>query len=851
VFRAARVSTCRTPANEDPEETMVSRTVEQLRQSIRRLAREPGFTMHAVLILALGIGATAAVFSLIQGALLKPPPYAAPERLVLVRARSAENLPTMLRDAWSADQWEEWRGAVPSLESIAAYTWTFNFLVLEDGSESEEGMLVSPEYFQVTGLKPVLGRAFGEADAAGTATPGILLGYDLWQRRFDGDPDIVGKTVRLSRMPERTVIGVMPPDVRFLPVPGVAAEPNYDVNAKVDFWMPIPRNAPAAQRAFQRWNIIARLRDGATLSDAQTELAVVTARQAQAAPAFAGIAASVEPLATTLNAAGERLLLPLLAAAALVLLISCSNAAALLLVRGLQRRHEYGIRSAMGAGRVALFRHVISESLLLALLGGALGVGLAFAAVQAFKSIAGSAIPRLDAVAVGWPIVAFGLGSALLACLVAGLFPSWLASRLDPVHALRDMASKSTAGPGQRQVLGGVLVLQMALTLALLVGAGLLTRTMYNLSTVQSGFETRNVVAMTVTPVDGNWFDFHERALERVAALPGVAKAAFAWGTPLTGNSWASTVEIDGYTPPGGTDRSVPLNIRAVTPGYFSLLGQTIEEGRDVRSTDRTPPPDPTRPNGGIDFSKLSLVAVVNRAFVDRYEGGGAAVGKQLFQLAGPNRIPMQIVGIVSNTRTQELARSPEPEVYVSLFQQQAFSKDLVIRTTVPPETIVGAVERELRAIQPTVAIERVKTLDAIRDDSLASRTFAMRLLVGFAIVAIVLTLAGTYSVLSLSVAARRRELAIRTAVGANAWKLIGLVLRGGLRLIGIGIVAGIAASFVLSRVLQAMLFEVGPADPVTLLAAAAVFALVALLACWLPAVRAARIAPSEALKAE
>src|SRR6185503_5214695 len=281
-----------------------------------------------------------------------------------------------------------------------------------DGSQSQEGMLVSTGYFGLMGVEPAVGRAFIAADAADNS--GIILGYDLWQREFRGDPAIVGQTVRLSRMPPLTVLGVMQPGLRFLPTPGAASEPNYDLNSKVDFWLPIavPQNATVQQLNAPRWNIVARLSEGATPSDAERELALITARQAEATPAFRFVAARVEQLSGVLNAAGERILLPLLAAAALVLLISCGNAAALLLVRGLQRQHEYGVRSAMGAGRATLFNHVIGESLSLALIGGIVGVLLALGIVALFKSLAGVAIPRLDEVAIGWPIVAFGLGAA-------------------------------------------------------------------------------------------------------------------------------------------------------------------------------------------------------------------------------------------------------------------------------------------------------------------------------------------------------------------------------------------------------------------------------------------------------
>ena len=822
---------------------------ERLRRYVRFLRREPGFAAHAILILALGIGATAGVFSLIQGALLEPPPYTDPGELVLIQTQSTQSRPAFSDDAWPPAQWEEWEAAAETLESVAAYAWTFNFLVLDDGSQSQEGMWVSPGYFSLMGVEPAVGRAFIAADA--TDNSGIILGYDLWQREFRGDLSVVGQTVRLSRMPPRTVLGVMPPGLRFLPSPGAASEPNYDLSAKVDFWLPIGviPNATVQQRNQPRWNVVARLRGGATPSDAEKELAVITARQAEATPAFEGVTAHVAPLSAVLNAAGERILLPLLAAAALVLLISCSNAAALLLVRGLQHQHEYGVRSAIGAGRANLFNHVLGESLSLALAGGIVGVLLALGIVAVFKSLAGTAIPRLDEVAVGWPIVAFGLGAALLSCGLAGLAPAWLAAKLDPAQALRAAEAKSTAAPAQRQVLGCVLVFQMALTMALLVGAGLLTRTMYNLNAVQSGFDTRNIVAMTVTAVDGNWFDFHERALERVAELPGVEGAAFAWGVPLTGNSWPGRFAIEGYTPAAGNDDFVALPIRAVTAGYFGLLGLRIEAGRDFLPTERLAP-NPATPNAPPDPSTVTLVAVVNRAFVEQYFGGAGAIGKTIWFPGTPRR-PLNIVGVVSDTRTTDLARRPEPEVYVALLQQQAFSKHLVVRTTDSPTAIVAVVERELKTILPTVAVEYVQTLEQIRDRSLASRTFAMQLLVGFAIVAVLLTLAGVYSVLSLTVTARRRELAIRTAVGASARRIVGLVLRSGLTLVGAGIVVGIAVSFVLSRVLQAMLFEVGPADPLTLLAAAAAFAAVALLACALPAVRAARVDPVDALKGE
>ena len=303
----------------------------------------------------------------------------------------------------------EWQKEAKSFDGIAAYAWTFNFLVRSEGSESIEGMVVTKDYFRVTGLEPVLGRTFVESETGAGPVRVIILGYELWQRKFNGDPQIIGKTVRISRWDTPpTVIGVMPPGVRFLPSPTNAQEPNYNVNALVDFWIPVTPNPERLKRP--DWDVVARLRDGATLEQAQGELTVLAAREAQADRDFQGVAPQVVSLAGELNRDGRRILLPLLGAAALVLLIACGNVAALLLVRGLQRQQEYAVRSALGMGRVALFRQVSTESLLLAVLGGTFGVGLAFGAVKLFKLIGGHAIPRLDTVTTGWPVLAWGLG---------------------------------------------------------------------------------------------------------------------------------------------------------------------------------------------------------------------------------------------------------------------------------------------------------------------------------------------------------------------------------------------------------------------------------------------------------
>jgi putative ABC transport system permease protein len=808
--------------------------IQELRFGIRMLLKQPSFSLIAILTLALGIGATSAVFSLIQGVLLTPPPYRQPERLVLIPTARADGRPMAGAQGWPAAQWLDWQKESKTLESIAAYDWSFNFLVLPEGSESMEGMYVTREYFSVVGLQPALGRTFVEADTRPRATPVIILGYEFWQRNFNGDRNIIGKTVRVSRQDAPpTVIGVMPPGVRFLPSPTTAQEPNYNVNALVDFW--IPASPDPAHLKDPGWNVVGRLGKGATLDQARTELTVFCNRESQNERDFAGIVPQVHSLTSELNRDGRRILLPLLGAAALVLFIACGNAAALLLVRGLQRQQEYAIRSALGITRSALFRQVATESLLLALLGGALGVGLAFGVVKIFKVIAGHAIPRLDAVTTGWPVLVCGLGSAVLASLLAGLFPALRASRLDPISVLKNAGPKSSAGRGERRLLRTVTMVQTALTLALLVGAGLLIRTMVNLSNVQSGYDTGHILTMSVTEVQmEKWADFHHRALERIATIPGVQDVAFAWGVPLTGNSWPATLEIEGQPAATKASDQTALPMRAATPGYFKLLGQTISDGRDFRST---------------DSGKAPMVAVINQALVDRYFPKANPIGKKLwFDRKQP---PIEIVGVVTNGRTSDLTQAAEPEVYLSLWQATAFSKHLIVRTAGDPRSVTAAVQRELRLIDPTAAVENVRTLEQIRGDSLASRRFAMQLLVGFALVGSVLTLVGIYGVLSLSVAARRREIAIRTAVGARQRDIRNLIFGEGFRLIAGGVASGVIAAIVLSRVLRSFLFEVEPADPLTLIGVGLLFSGVALLACWAPTRRAVKVDPLEALRYE
>ncbi len=631
----------------------------EMRFAIRMLLKQPGFTLIAILTLGLGIGATSAVFSLIQGVLLTPPPYKNPQQLMLIPSTRTDGQEGGDSRGWSSDQWMEWRKEAKSFDGIAGYGWLFDFLVRNDGSQSIQGMQVTKDYLRVMGLQPVVGHGFEEHDFAVGQAKVMLLGYEFWQRTFNGDPNIIGKTVHISRWDvPPTIIGVMPPGIRFLPSPGASKEPNYNVNALVEFWT--PAEADPKYKMDPDWNVVARLKGGATPEQAQGELTVLAAREAQNEKQYEGFTPRLQSLKDQMNQDGRRILLPLLGAAALVLLIGCGNVTALLLVRGLQRQQEYAVRSAMGMGRVALLRQVATESFLLAVLGGVFGMGLAFGVVKLFKAIAGHAIPRLENVSIGWPVLAWGgLGAAVVASVLAGIFPALWAFRLQPMEVLKNAGPKGTAGIGERRLLSGVIMAQTALTLALLVGAGLLIRTMINIARVPSGYDTSRILTMSVTETRGRdqWTSFHRHALERVAAVPGVQNAAFAWGVPLTGNNWPANLDIEGQPPATKESEKIAIPLRAVTEDYFKLMGLGMLGGRGFRATDDL---------------QAARVAIVNKAFVDQYFPHGDAIGRKIW-MDGRDKPGMEIVGEISNGRTDDLTQKAKPEIYLSLWQATAF----------------------------------------------------------------------------------------------------------------------------------------------------------------------------------
>jgi len=551
-----------------------------------------------------------------------------------------------------------------------------------------------------------------------------------------------------------------------------------------------------------------------------------------------------------LNRDGHRLLLPLLGAVMLVFFIACSNVSGLPLARGLQRQQEYAVRCALSAQQFRLFRQVLTESLLLSSSAGLLGMVLALGTVKALKVIGGSAILRLDAVTTSWPVLACCFAAAILAAVLAGLVPSLRASRLDPAQGVKGGGPTGSATRAERRLLGGVAIVQAALTVALLVGAGLLVRTVNNLAKVRPGFQTENILTMNVALPDWDgrkMYDFHTRALERVSVLPGVRNAAFGWGLPLTGDKWFDTVKIEGQPDTHRLAETLTVAKRSVTPDYFAALGIPIVAGRGFRPGDNL-----QDWKSWVDLApgETPFVCIVNQAMAERYFQNSNAVGR-ILRVSPWRKRPCEVVGVVANTRTESLTQGAEPELYVSFLQGPVLNKHLVVRAASDPLPLMDAVQRELRAVDPTVAIEHIKTFDQVRAESVETQTFAMRLLIGFSLVGSILALVGIYSVLSLSVSSRRRELAIRMAVGAQHGQLLRLMLRQGLNLIASGLALGFVTALALAWVLRALLFGVEPNDPATFLSITVLFTLVALMTCWIPARRATRVDPMEALRHE
>jgi putative ABC transport system permease protein len=811
-----------------------------LRFAIRGLGRSPAFTLIAVLTLALGIGANTAIFSVVNAVLLRPLSYDKPDQLISLRSRlvgrNRADVPM------SEPEYQDIRRGVPAVRDIAA-VWPININLTGSGDpERIQAAVVSYNYFSVLGAAPILGRDFTKADDQGKIGYVALISYDLWQHRFGGERSVIGKTVRLDDDPI-TIIGVMPRGFRH-PVESGASP--------MELWAPIALDNPDTNfvntRGARVFDLIARTAPGATVETVRSQLAALTGRLARdypdAYPAALGWQADAVPLAERVVGNVRPALLVLLGAVGFVLLIGCSNVANLLLARATTRDREIAIRTALGGSRMRLIRQLLTESLVLATAGGLLGLVIALWGTSALGQLAAQYLPRAREIGIDTTVLGFTAFLILLTGIGFGLVPALQSSRPDLQGALKDSGRAASAGASRTRVRGALVVIEVAVALVLLAGAGLLLRSFQRLISIEPGFNPEHLLTMQVwlpvqnDPEKGRYFTndqrraFYARAQEAVQRTPGVRDAAIVTRLPFRGRADAR-FQIEGQTIP--PDQLPVTDLRMVTPNYFSTMEIPMLRGRTL-----SPVVDSLGPKE----------AVINHTLAEKFWPGDDPVGRRI-QVFGPRGPWVTIVGIAGDARQVAPDQPPREEIFLSgqLFPNQEMS--FVVRTAGAPEGMGAAVTKAIREADPEQPVFGVKPMEKVIADASAERRFSLLLLSLFASIALVLSAIGIYGVMAYTTTQRQHEIGIRVALGANARDVLRLVVGQGMRLVAIGLLLGVAGAWLLSRVLTSQLFGITTRDPVTYASVAALLAIVALTASYLPARRALRVDPMTALRSE
>ncbi|HEY9506595.1 MAG TPA: ABC transporter permease [Gemmatimonadales bacterium] len=803
---------------------MIDALRRDVRYAVRQLIRSPGFTAVAVLTLGLGIGANTAIFSVVNAVLLRPLPYPEPSRLVDV----AERRPIGTTNAVSYQNFLDWRkdGALESMALLR--TQSFN-VGGADRPERVAGALVSADYFRVLGLDPAAGRYF----LGGEDTPGrdrvAVISHGLWQRRFAGDPRAVGGSLTVDGR-ALTIVGVAPAGFRF--------------PEETELWTPVSLDDPSLleARGLHAYQVIGRLGQGRTLEHASARLQAVAARLAAEYPASNrhwGVA--IVPLQESLVHELRPTLLVLLGAVGFVLLIASANVAGMMLARGAARRRELSIRAALGAGRWQLVRQLLTESALLTLLGGGLGIGLAAWGVDALVSLAPPGLGPPHAAVIDAGVLAFTFGVAALTSLVFGLLPAVQTARWGGEAALTE-TGRTTGGVDRQRTRRLLVAGEIALALLLLVGAGLMVQSFRRLLAVDPGFRTANVVsARLALPRTGRdtaqIIGFYGELVDRTRALPGVNAAAAVSYLPLSRVGARYSFSVEGQSFPEPQQRpSSSFNV--VTPGYFATLDIPLLQGRDFTVQDRWSGP---------------AVVVVNQALAHRFWPNERAVGKRLTLDDDPDEPSdwMTVVGVVGDTRHRSLVDEVMPQIYAPEAQVGLEEMALVVRTPLAAAAVAPAIRSLVASLDPEVPVADIHQLAGIRDASISTDRFRTLVLGAFGLLALALAGVGVFGVISYGVVQRTKEIGIRIALGARRGEILRLVVGEGLVTVAGGIAAGLVAGAALSRLLVTLLYQVKPWDPATFVAIAAVIAGAALAACVLPARRALRVDPAVALRSE
>jgi len=796
---------------------------DMLRYALRTLRKSPGFAAVAMLTLALGVGANSAIFTLIDAVLLRPLPFAQPDRLVLVWEDT--NMFGVKDSPAAMGNYVEWRAGNHVFERMGALEEPSYRLTGVGEPLVIHGSIVTASLFPTLGVQPALGRAFREdEDQPGTAKTAILSD-GLWRRLFAADPGAVGNSIILNDA-TYTIVGVMPARFRF---------PSHDT----EVWAPIGTRYQASDftnRGRHNLMVVARLAAGATIERANQEIGAICQRLAQQYPETnRNVGAFVAPMRDHFVGESRSLLAVLCGAVGFVLLIACVNIANLLLARAVNRRHEIAIRTAMGAGRRHLVRQLLTEALVLASAGGACGLALAYWSLRFLDKLVPKGISGMTALALDGRVLGFTLAVSLATGVVFGLLPAFQTMRVDLHEALTQGGGRRVAGGTGRRMQQALVISEVALAFVLTAGAGLMIRTFVLLRGVDPGFRTQNILTVRTSMPSRLYQDdtkreaFFNEALRRVEALPGVVSAGFTNGVPIAFKGWVNGFTIEDR-PVLGAGQFSNSNFRLVTPGYLATLGIPLRKGRAIEARDRPGAP---------------YVTLVNEAFERKFWPGGNALGKRL--RFGSGQPWVTIVGVIGDIRQSGLDALPRAEMYLPAAQVPDPADWLAVRTSGDPSRLAAAVRRELRAVDRDLPISDLSTMDEILDREVFDRRVQMLLLAVFAGVAVILASVGIYGVLAYMVAQRTHEIGIRMALGARPWDVLLTVAGQGLALSGVGVLVGAAGALAVTRVLSKLLFGVAATDPATFLSVAGLLLVVAALAAWLPARRATKVDPIQA----
>ena len=796
-----------------------------IRHALRMLVRTPAFSLIAVLTFAVGIGANAAVFSVFDGVLLRGLPYPEPDRVTMVWLDNRRE--KIKEDITSYPNYRDWRDQNGVYQHLAAYVDTAFALTGAGEPERLPGAQVTANFFDVMGLRPEMGRLFTAANETEGQDAVVVISHGLWQRRFGGAADVVGKTITLSTRPHE-IIGVMPPEMRW--------------PERAELWKPLAPDPQLREARGSFWlPVIGRLKPGVTVAAAQTEMAGISTRIEQAYPGNRGYGANVVALREQIVGGVDRALKVLMAAVGFVLLIACANLANLMLGRTAARRRELAIRTALGAGRARLIRQIVTEAMVLAMIGGTAGVLLAVWATRSFVALAGDTLPANAKIGLDVRVVVFALAVATLAALLSGLLPALQASRAAVSDSLREGGRQG--GPaGSRRTRNVLVGAEVALALMLLAGAGLLLRTLWGMQGVERGFSTERIGMASLslparayrTPADAR--AFYARFIERVRATPGVESAGLTSGIllPLLANSTTFAFEGKPLPPP---EQRQEYPVENVSPGFFETIGARLAAGRTFQDG---------------DHDRAAPVVVVNETLARKIWPGEDPIGKRLKPGDGTDSGPWAtVVGVVKDLRRGDVKRPIRGEVYVSTLQYTPRTQVLVFRAAGDPSIAMPAIRRELQAIDPQLPLFRVTTLGAELSDTLNQPRFQATLLAGFAAIALLLAAIGIYGVTAHAVSQRTQEVGIRMAMGAGRSDVRRLILRQHVTPALIGVTVGLAGALGLSRFLTSLLYGVRAADPVTYALVSLSLIAVAVAACWVPASRAMRVDPLVALRAD